>query len=57
MQTAQYHTMSKDEIDKLIQTKILVNFKTWVQEMFEDSLFQLPSAKDVKEGQLGRRPS
>jgi len=30
VQTAQYHTMSKDEIDKLIQTKILVNFKTWV---------------------------
>ena len=31
VQTAPYHQMSKDELDKLIQTKILVNFKTWVQ--------------------------
>jgi len=33
--------MSKDELDKLIQTKILSNFKTWVQQFFEGQLVSI----------------
>lgn len=33
--------MSKDEIDKLIATKISPKFKTWVQRMFEGQLVSI----------------
>lgn len=41
IQLPQYSQMSKDEVDKIIQDKIMPNFKTWVQQMFQGVLVSI----------------
>ena len=36
-----YSSMNKDEIEQLIRERILPDFKTWVQQMFEGQLVSI----------------